>query len=103
MCIRDSVNAGRIRILTMPAAGSGQYDEGSAFSPDGKSIAYGWYTNRNDFWELRVIDRNGGRPRTVSTGDRDGYNYIWPVAWTPDGESVLVVIEKTPTRSPHSR
>ena len=65
---------------------SGDYAEGSVFSPDGRQVAYVWVTAREG--ELRVISTAPGAPspRTIVRGA----GYVSPVAWTPDGRRLIV-------------
>lgn len=63
----------------------------SAFSPDGKRIAYAWFNKAQKF-ELRVIDAEGTSPRVLYFNEKDFL--AWPTAWTPDGNSVLAPIAR---------
>ena len=86
------VATGRTQHLTRQSSWNNQYAEGSAFSSDSRLIAYSWHTNVNNTCELRIIDRNGGKYRTVWAGEAGAY--LWPLAWTPDNKSVLVTIDR---------
>ncbi len=55
----------------------------SAFSPDGKQIAYIWYTKRSSDLRILSLAGNGmGTPRIFKNQD---WNYD-SVAWSPDGK-----------------
>jgi Tol biopolymer transport system component len=89
--IRD-LTTGQTRLLTNTAGWvtSRDYAESSAISPDGRQIAYAWFTTKELTYELRVIPINGGSPRTVyrPEGKKE---YPKVMGWTPDGKQVLVV------------
>jgi tetratricopeptide (TPR) repeat protein len=72
-----------------PAAKSQEMGECSAFSPNDKQVAYGWY-NQNQIPELRVIDFDGRNPRVLYRNEESAW--IRPHEWTPDGKQILVVV-----------
>ncbi|HSJ65404.1 MAG TPA: hypothetical protein VK922_16040 [Gemmatimonadaceae bacterium] len=91
------LTTGRSRPLTRsgPWSANDDYAETSIWSPDGRQVAYTWYTN-DDQYELRVIGAEGGSPRTlVANPDVD---YLWPDAWSPDGRYILTILRR-PDRS----
>ena len=57
----------------------------SVISRDGKQVAYQWGSSS---WELRVIDINGGKPRTL-VASKPGVE-ILPMDWSPDGKWIAV-------------
>ena len=79
---------GTTRLLTQDADAATKASAlaySSAWSPDGRQIAYVWYTNRA--WELRVIDVATGKWRTLTPP----MDYVPGVAaWPRDGKSVLI-------------
>ena len=85
------IATGETRQLT-----DGSWDKGknafaswTAFSRDGKQIAYGWYNDSNPSYELRIIGIDGGAPRVVRHPlDKRGAR---PADWTPDGRYVVAV------------
>ena len=79
---------GRTRRLTSIPVGTLEFF--SAFaepSPDGKQVAYAWYTS-DGLVEVRVVGFDGSNPR-VLYGDRDLKGEAYPEDWSPDGKSVL--------------
>lgn len=92
LAVIDAVT-GQKRHLTNKGSwtGSEEFALFSAFSPDGKRIAYAWFNKAQKF-ELRLIDAEGTLPRVLYFSEADFL--AWPTAWTPDGNSVLVVIAR---------
>jgi Tol biopolymer transport system component len=86
LAVRD-LSSGETRILT--DKGTWEDSPESAwypqFSPDGKSIAFGWYTTDSQR-ELRAIDLDGSNQRVLY---RDEDLMFWPSDWFPDGKSIL--------------
>lgn len=64
---------------------SPEYAEYCVFSPDGRQIAYGWFTR--DVYELRIIRTVGSQPRVVYSNPE--VQYLRPFQWSPDGASIL--------------
>lgn len=67
-----------------------QYATSSAFSRDGRLLAYAWSLAGADFqpMEIRLIGRNGSGQRTFF---RDSSaNWLTVEDWTPDGKYILV-------------
>src|SRR5215813_10619798 len=65
LALRD-LTTGRNRRLTNNGNWATAYAEGSTFSPDGKQIAYSWFTNTFD--ELRILPTSapeGTKPRVL--------------------------------------
>lgn len=66
----------------------------SRWSPDGKRLAYTWVVmpyqrELKTTVELRVTDATGENTRILLRGEE----YVGPVGWFPDGESILAVRE----------
>jgi serine/threonine protein kinase len=77
---------------TLTASNEVGYTEKAAISPDEQTIAYSWYfSGRQDSSELRTVSRAGGQYRTIF---RNAEGVTTPVAWSPDGQRVLALIER---------
>jgi dipeptidyl aminopeptidase/acylaminoacyl peptidase len=76
------------KITTNPAA-----DEGPAYSPDGRFIAYRAQERagfESDRWQLMLFDRKTGERRSITAAfDRPVDSY----AWTPDSRALLLAAE----------
>ncbi|MEO5824472.1 MAG: hypothetical protein ABIR59_01140 [Gemmatimonadales bacterium] len=73
-----------------PDDSPGGHAESSAISPDGKSIAYGWYNARVKHWEIRVGGLAGpdsGTARTLLSPPDLGYSEV--LTWMPDGNHIV--------------
>ena len=67
------------------------FAETSIISPDGKSVAYGWYREKPNTWELRIAGLSGpdsGKIRTAYSAPNT--KFVHAHAWTPDGSEVIV-------------
>ncbi len=89
LAIRDLIT-GKNRRLTHKGTWSESNDfaEFSVPSPDGKQVAYAWFTD--DGYELRVVNIDGSNIRTLVEKQSNGY--VEPKAWTPDGKWILATI-----------
>ena len=64
--------------------------EGSVFSPDGRQVAYTWYDDAADGYQLRVVAVDGSSDPTVLLASRPGVPYLYPEDWSADGTRILV-------------
>lgn len=74
------------------------FAENTIVSPDGSSVAYGWWVARTATWELRIAALSGpdsGRVRTVYSLPEGAF--VGADAWTPDGASVITIV--SPSRA----
>jgi Tol biopolymer transport system component len=92
------VATGRIRRLTEPAPGPAEpYWSEATFSPDGRQIAYLWFSDANandDDGVLRVVNTGEGRhePRTLYSNP--DVTSITPQDWSPDGAWIAVQVRR---------
>jgi Tol biopolymer transport system component len=59
-------------------------------SPDGKQVAYTW--DRDGTYELRVVGLEGTEPRVLYS--KAGMSWVAPSDWSPDGKSILAVLDR---------
>ena len=94
------IATGKVRPLTEPAPGPAEpYWVGGTFSPDGRQIAYLWFSdaNANDLdGTLRVVSTSEGAP----TAPRVLYanpevEVIAPQDWSADGTWIAVQVKRT--------
>lgn len=65
------------------------YAEDSAWSSDGKQLAYAWRVEGGGrARELRIVDRETGRHRTVFRST-EGADWLKPFGFSPDGRHIL--------------
>jgi Tol biopolymer transport system component len=83
---------GERRQLTNPPT-SGDGDEYFSFSPDGRNLAVVRRTSSLGAGELYVMAALDGTPKRLAL---EG-NFIYEVAWSPDGKDVLAVVEQSGT------
>lgn len=72
-------------------ADSGDFAEVSAFSRDGRRIAYAWSAERGDGYQLRVINTDGSGERLLFANGSN-VRYITPEEWSPDDRLILATI-----------
>lgn len=65
--------------------------ETSAFSPDGRRLAYTYWSDERWGYEIRVIDTDGSN-ETVVVPHPEGIQWIHVHDWTPDGEQLLITL-----------
>ena len=94
-----NVVTGETRPLTGNKDWSGGSATGSAFSPDGKLVAYGWQTETNSD-EIRIVSVEGaGIPQSRRVIGNDDIQAFSPTDWSPDGKWLAVaVLRKDRTR-----
>jgi Tol biopolymer transport system component len=83
--------SGEDRALTGIARGAetaGTRADGGLPSPDGRSVAYSWFTDKQRY-EVRIIGINGGQSRVLHAG-QGARDTVYPLGWTPDGKWILV-------------
>jgi len=84
LAVRDMVTGNKRRLTN-----KGTWSESTAFalfstvSPDGKQVAYAWFTN-DLTWELRAVGIDGSGSHVLYRGDAT--EYVQPDAWSPDGK-----------------
>ena len=75
-----------------------EFAMGSAISRDGKQVAYGWgvvspaVPVKDHFAEVRLIDVNGGKPRTLFRSHDFSWAYVHD--WSADGQWLAVDLDK---------
>ena len=62
---------------------------GPRFSPDGRRVAYGAYTERADVADLWTYDLNLRTDQRLTSGGQAGRDYNDPV-WSPDGRQIAL-------------
>lgn len=69
------------------------YDTGVSLfgvpSPDGSRVVVDWYNHLEPQTQLRILDVATEGSRTIMTADTAIAGSLWPVAWTPAGDSVF--------------
>lgn len=88
-----SLASGESRRLTNKGTWTDSYEFAlfSTFSPDGRQLAYGWFTKDMTF-QLRVLDVGGGAPRVLHA--QPDVSHLQPSAWSPDGAHVLALVTR---------
>lgn len=88
LAVRDlRTGANRVLVGNAGPTGAAGFPEGSAFSSDGRRLAYQWIEGRG--FDLRVVDVAGGEPRVVVPRSAE-ITGITPLGWTADDREILV-------------
>ncbi len=61
----------------------------SVFSPDGKQVAYYWWSNEKESGQMRIVDLDGSEPRVVHLNK--GTSISMPAGWSADGKHILAL------------
>ncbi|MFC2166648.1 tetratricopeptide repeat protein [Acidobacteriota bacterium] len=96
LLVRD-ITTGINQYITKNPPGSLHFACHAIWSPDGREIAYLWFLDT--FCELRIIGRDGSKPRTIFT-DKE-LKWIIPGGWSPDGRFISAYLEYR-NKSDHS-
>jgi Tol biopolymer transport system component len=65
-------------------------------SPDGSKLAvYHWMLTLEPRIQLRIHDVGSGEARTIMTADTTIAESLWPLAWTPAGDSVFASLHSS--------
>jgi Tol biopolymer transport system component len=97
VAVRD-LASGQAWTITKDARDSGVAPEfvyNQIFSPDSSKIAYSWL-NDKEFYELRIVSRNGGAARLLYRDPSS--SSILPTDWSQDGRYILATLEENKTR-----
>ncbi len=91
LALRD-IATGETRRLTRKGseAESPDYALGSVPSPDGRHVAYTWWTQGG--FELRIVDTEGHGSRLLYRNP-DG-DYLHPAEWSRDGAEILALVSR---------
>ena len=92
LAVRDLVS-GRTKRVTKEGYPTGEVEH-SAFSPDGKWIAYSWLDESSAdraVYELRVISIDGTQERTLRRGGAES-TYWEPQTWSPGGKWIVALV-----------
>jgi hypothetical protein len=84
--LRDLKN-GSNRKLTEAGTNSSEHATSSVFSPDGKQIAYDWWNQTNDSYELRLITINDPKPRVIIAHTN---RWVFVGDWSADGKMIAI-------------
>ena len=85
LCVRGIVSGKESVVVSKARSGKPyEFPLNSVWSPDGQSLAYGWF-NRDNSIELRTIGRDGAGARTLYSQKNE---MAFPAAWSPDGKAI---------------
>src|SRR5690348_264885 len=71
-----------------------QFAEETAFSRDGKQLAYTWFDGKKDRYEIRVVSFEGtGIPTFRRLFEAEDIFWVVPYDWSPDGKWIAVRLQ----------
>ena len=92
LAIRET-ETGKMRRLTKKGTWvDSSFAGSSVVSPDNKRVAYTWFTNEGEFFELRIIDIDGHEPEVVYSNQEATTMQVHQ--WSRDGRFLLVLMGK---------
>ena len=96
LAIRD-MSHGTWRPLTNKAGydDNPDYAEESSISRDGTHVAYSWFNDKSNRYDVRLLKIDaapGTAPRMLY--DNPDVSWIAPYDWTPDGQSIVVQLQR---------
>lgn len=92
LAVRDLVTGENRRLTDKgPWTKSVAFALSSVPSPDGKHVAYCWFTEKQEV-ELRVVGMDGRNSRVLFTVSR--LDYVQPWGWSPDGKQILTHVSR---------
>jgi len=88
------LDTGKNRRLTNKRRSQG-FVGNSVFSPDGRQVAYYWWSQEKGS-ELHIVGLDGSEPRVVNQDEEISIysRGIYPTGWTPDGKHILALGRK---------
>jgi Tol biopolymer transport system component len=86
LSVRDLSTGENRRLTNKGTPELDEFAEYSVPSPDGKRVAYSWYT-KDGFYELRVIGIDGSGGRTLF--HNPDFEYVAPYSWTAENSEIL--------------
>jgi Tol biopolymer transport system component len=93
VAVRDLVNGISRRLTKNPRLDSADgFANASAPSPDGKRVAYAWFSNAADAFELRVVGIDGNGAQTLFSRRSE---YVVHLAWMPDGRAIAIAYKRS--------
>ena len=72
---------------------SGTFGYFAKLSPDEKRIAYAWFDTKTERFDLWLIGTDGTGARLLYRDEKAAY--ILPYCWTPDGKSIVAIVNVT--------
>jgi len=94
LAVRE-VATGKKRRLTDkgPWTKSSEFVLFSTWAPDNRQIAYNWYNEKDQIFELRAIDIENLRVRVLVTNKE--FTWVYPGDWSPDGKLILTYVSRS--------
>jgi serine/threonine protein kinase len=98
LAVRDLASGEERRLTGKNSWSTPEFAEYSAVSPDGREVAYAWFTGTAEaFYQLRVISVEDSAVRVLIGGTDTPW--VRPVGWTADGSHVLTWMSRESGRN----
>jgi len=91
LAVRDLVTGETRRVTKNGQWPVREFADLSVFSPDGRQLAYAWYTEKGTY-DLRIIGIDGTGLRVLNRDE--GFSYVMPFQWSNDGRLILSYVSR---------
>jgi Tol biopolymer transport system component len=91
LAVRDLATGSNRRLTNKGTwAESEDYAELSVMRPDGRQVAYAWYSEDRDRYDLRMVDISTDKPSPSILYENVDVDWIAPMDWSADGRWIAV-------------
>lgn len=95
LAIRDLTTGSNRRLTNKGTwAQSEDFAEDSVMRPNGHQVAYAWFDEKTDRFDLRIVETRPDRPTPRILYSNEDVVYLRPANWSPDGQWIAVELER---------
>jgi Tol biopolymer transport system component len=91
LAVRDLSSGAQRRLTKNPRPLDPGFANASVPSPDGRRVAFTWFNNAADAFELRIVGMDGNGEQVVYSRQ---FEYVLRVDWMPDGRAVAIALKR---------
>jgi len=95
LAVRDLATSSNRRLTNKGTwAQSEDFAEYSVMRHNGHQVAYAWYDDKTDRFDLRIVETRPDRPAPRILYSNEDVEYLRPADWSPDGQWIAVELER---------